>query len=1077
MDSHIYSGYFIVSIQAERGVRYMTLVGNQVQLHTDRNKAMLIRLYSRPYGGILASAPLTLNGKEGEYHLDLVFNGDIGQGNLIARDGSGRRIDFRQQIGPEGGQTIIMLGGSLLGCSAGHNQASHLFRLSPENNGMFRPHPWTFQPASVASFADGDLRFLNVERDNFSLNAPRSNLSGAALSEARLCGSILNNVKFNNTVNYKTVFGEINQGSKLDDTTWNEASCLNANFSKCSLQRANFSGAEFSMSKDKAMFPFPGVVPPKFINADLRDADFKTCDLRGVDFTNADLRGAKLNGALMDKCILTGADLSGADLSNTNLKSVIFADKRPRLSPEKLSTSDRKTILRSTQLKASLLGLVWNNLDLTNATISDIPTDLSTLKATQSNLKSVDFTKRKLTGADFRSSTLDDINFDSADLSNADLSNLDLKKVSMKNTTLSAAKVDGADLSGLDLTSVEISSPITGSTDPKRRTKLRKTKLNADLFGKVWTALDMADAIITKLATTDLTGMQASDVILTDVTLNGANFNSIKSDSTSIITSFLRASFHGANLQRTQFKNAILEGAQFGAYRPVFRMLASDAEALPALLAQQLNSVATQTEGHLLRAETSSGDPALLLRYETRANGEQELLMLAAAVPANLSNAYLAGANLKNANLEGVIANGVHIYGGEGGRSQLEGAMMSRINLVGANLGSADLTKAQLQGANLNGANLVGAKLDHADLSPAKNGQDVLLTDLTGAYLAGASFENAKLNGAIFTGAAIPSEKGVYLFTLDNVQAIKEIKTSKSENLSFKDYRSDLNKLNLGELSKKLKAKDFSINEGAKLSKVASDPVKWEIVTDNATYRLDLVTEDGSKLTVNDDKQLDSKLLSNHLAALHNNQLDVLIPAFKEIGITLTESTKIVAKDPQRPSGWKISNNSPDPDLLLSTEFYKTGKNYLYINTQRDLILVRNEFKIKKMGLQAGAKLQAEGKDQWLLSNEIADLDGIHTGYVEFRLVAEEIDSVAVFGTKLQVVRLGEQDRQQVFPTVLKKPDGFDNKIMDGETYCPNGERLKDLGVDNWNEKWLRTNAAPKPPKCIPTKNGWCPIE
>ncbi|MBI3727655.1 MAG: pentapeptide repeat-containing protein, partial [Burkholderiales bacterium] len=389
---------------------------------------------------------------------------------------------------------------------------------------------------------------------------------------------------------------------------------------------------------------------------------------------------------------------------------------------------------------------------------------------------------------------------------------------------------------------MKISSPILGSTDPKRRTKLHKTKLNANLFGKVWTALDLTDASIAKLSTTDLTGMQADDVLLIGVTLSDANFNSIDSDTTKIVSSFRRALFHGADLQRTQFKNAILEGAQFGAYRPVFRMSAEDADrhGLPAFWAQRLNLATLHAEEPLRHPDANNNNPALLRRYESRANGERELLLLTTAVPANLSNAYLAGANLTNANLEEVTANGVHIYGGEDGRSQLAGAIMTRIKLVGANLGSADLTKAQLQGANLNGANLVGAKLDGADLSPAKSGT-TSLTDLTGAYLAGASFDNSKLNGAVLTGAAVPGKNGVYLFTLSNAQAIKEVRTSKFKNLRFKDYRSDLSKLNMEELSKKLMKEGFSINPGAKLSLVASDPVKWDIVMDKLTYRLDLL--------------------------------------------------------------------------------------------------------------------------------------------------------------------------------------------------------------------------------------------
>ncbi|MBI3727654.1 MAG: pentapeptide repeat-containing protein [Burkholderiales bacterium] len=449
MENKIYMGHFIVSIIANRTEdgkkeRFMTRVGNEVQLHTERSRAMLIRLYTTNYSVVLASTPTTIGGYESEFYLDFAFSGgaDIGHANLVHPPYAAHGIYSKEKIGPGGGETIIMRDGSLLCCSAGYDQTPHLFRLHPERIPTSRPNPWKFEPAPVPSFAGGDLQFVNFQNDTFILNAPGANLSHANLSLARLCGSTLNKVNFDYSKNPDTVYGEGDVGSILDDSTWNHAGCMETTFSKCSLQRADFSRAEFSMSKilprDFYNIAFRNG-PAKFIKADLQDADFSTSDLRGVDFTSADLRGAKLKGALMDQCILTGADLSGADLSNTDLNTVIFADKRPRLSPEKLTASDRKTILRDVKLKANFLGLNWNNLDLTNATISDIPTDLSELNAKQANLTNINFTGRKLTGADFRSSTLDNINFDSADLSNAHLSNLDLKKVSMNSTIISGA--------------------------------------------------------------------------------------------------------------------------------------------------------------------------------------------------------------------------------------------------------------------------------------------------------------------------------------------------------------------------------------------------------------------------------------------------------------------------------------------------------------------------------------------------------------------------------------------------------------------------------------------------------------
>ncbi len=155
------------------------------------------------------------------------------------------------------------------------------------------------------------------------------------------------------------------------------------------------------------------------------------------------------------------------------------------------------------------------------------------------------------------------------------------------------------------------------------------------------------------------------------------------------------------------------------------------------------------------------------MRRETRAEGHQELLVLAEDKPANISKAYFAGANLKNANLEAAIANNAHIYSSTSSVSQLEGAVMTNIRLSGANLGSVNLTKADLRGANLQGANLVDANLGGAKLSPFNNGAETFVCDLSRAHISGAKFPEATLVGAIFTDAAVPTESGVYLFSGD----------------------------------------------------------------------------------------------------------------------------------------------------------------------------------------------------------------------------------------------------------------------------------------------------------------------
>jgi hypothetical protein len=95
----------------------------------------------------------------------------------------------------------------------------------------------------------------------------------------------------------------------------------------------------------------------------------------------------------------------------------------------------------------------------------------------------------------------------------------------------------------------------------------------------------------------------------------------------------------------------------------------------------------------------------------------RELVGMAAAQKANLSDANLRGANLCDANLRG--ANLCH-------------ANLRDANLCDAELSHANLSYANLSGANLRGANLRGAELCDANLCYA---------NLCGANLSGANVD------------------------------------------------------------------------------------------------------------------------------------------------------------------------------------------------------------------------------------------------------------------------------------------------------------------------------------------------
>jgi hypothetical protein len=82
-----------------------------------------------------------------------------------------------------------------------------------------------------------------------------------------------------------------------------------------------------------------------------------------------------------------------------------------------------------------------------------------------------------------------------------------------------------------------------------------------------------------------------------------------------------------------------------------------------------------------------------------------------------------------------------------------------------------------------------------------------------------------------------------------------------------------------------------------------------------------------------------------------------------------------------------------------------------------------------------------------------------------------------VFGSTLRIVRLGEGSRMEVRQFGVTPPIDLDNRVMDGDTFCPNGKSLKTLQPPAWDAKWLRAADPPAPPKCVPSRTAYCPPE
>ncbi len=1085
MNGYLYCGDFIVYTQGLVGSRrFFTLrPNNEILLDEDRNAASVLRLYMGGGGRcVFTTRPMTKDGVENAYDVVLRFDKDCGAGVLETSPCFYQELIVRSSIGPKGGTDYVKIKDYRLGSMAGRRKPEDHFYLEFDMFSLFPPGPWTFEPVELPPFSKRDKRLLNFADDTIAIEIKESDVRSSHFERARLIGCDFTGSKLDEGWFNDTVFGENGKIAILNDTTWAKGYFNNTNFSGCSLERADFRDALFNLP-DPFPFPDPRVTPTQFKGANLKGADFTGCDLRGLNFENADLTGAKLAGAKMHTANLTNATLTGADLSRTDLTTVVYGVQRPIMQRKDPSAADRKTNLCGVTLKADLLGKDWRCLDLTGATLQDIPTDMSNLLGCYSIMPKVNFAACNLTDADLRFATLNEAKFNSANLHGAMLSGLDLTTAEFDKADFSGTNLVGTDLSGRDLTTVINSLPAVGSADTANRTKLCRTKFNAGLFGKNWTALDMTDAVIEKRTETDLTGMQANDALLSSVTLSGANFNPAKKDGGAVNSSFARVRFNGADLTRVQFKNASLEGAQFGSFTAVFRMPYPDGAAdwKEALAGLGFEPAATATlmevesaRHSLLRTGRLGDEKTFVVRREMRAGGLEELVVLEEAVAATLSKAYLAGASLKNANLEGATADSVHIYSLDGSTSQLEGAMMSRIRLIGANLGSASLAKVQMQGATLTGAILTNADLREANLSAAADGSS---TDLTASHLSGANFKDAKLHGALLTDAAIATANGVYLFSVET-QLKSELEVYKTKQLNkaapddFDEILAAMTSLDTTKIIPVLKASLFDIGSAATATLLLSETCEWDVEDkkNKKTWTVKLNTTGTSPVLQTADKTFPSDFLPNYLMALRTKRIDILIPAFRQLDIDLSHETSVTEKQ-SRSARWRVRSDG-HPDIIVWTRLFDIGQRKLIAETAWEQI--RSAFNTKSRPLELKATLKKlSGTEAWLVDNDSDNPGAFTQGYVKFKILAA--GDITVYGTDFRVSRLAQDDRLEVVTQKLSPPGYFDRLIMDGETTLPNGSKLKDLGTATWKDEWLHAADSPQPPKCVPSRDGYCP--
>ena len=645
-------------------------------------------------------------------------------------------------------------------------------------------------------------------------------------------------------------------------------------------------------------------------------------------------------------------------------------------------------------------------------------------------------------GSDFQQGVLDQVNLSGANLSGANLSSASLAGTIFTGATLSSASFTSCDLTSIVYDGTTIVAPTQSAPGSFNSAQLPFTLINQlwqwlnlrnstvsgvpSLLSSSTSVLQATGAQLSGMNQNDFTGMTLENAVLNYSVLDGLDL----SDADLTNASLIDASLHGTNLSGATLVSANMTGAQLGALAQLFTLPLSAESALNAGQVSALTSYFSQNGIMLSSSATletlaanrvwelndAGNDIVYTIRLETQSGGTQILTVYGPAAAASLVNAYMPNTVLTGANLYGVLANNIQFYGSG---ALIDGsAVLEEAQLNGSNLSNLNLTQAQLLGTNLSGSYLFNAQFNGANLTPSANG---IAANLSDANLQGADFTDAQLFGANLENAAVaintpttsnPNQGGVYLFSLP--------------------YSGDTNTLQqyLAELN--AAANQFSLNPNG-----------------------------------------DEPTLQKYVTALETNNLATLRIPFLEQSPPITLSNNAQIDTIEGGSVWQIVDGQNS--YTLWTDIDENGDTELY--AEPSLTMTQAAFQQNDITLRWQASVAIDTPNQqWLLNNDSQNPENFSTGYMNFLLILDG-SVLDVYGTALRIIRLGDNNQQE-YDTETCNVTVLTLANMSGSTICPNGTTLTANQTEtgeNWDQRWLRASALPKPPTCVPTDFNWCP--
>ena len=650
------------------------------------------------------------------------------------------------------------------------------------------------------------------------------------------------------------------------------------------------------------------------------------------------------------------------------------------------------------------------------------------------------FTGTNFSGANFSGCVLDQINFSGINFPNVNFSNASLAGTNFTGATLSTANFTGCDLTSIIYDGTTVIAPTQTA-----RGSFHSAKVPFALINRMWQFFDLSNATVIGLPSplstsanvlqalgARLTGMNQNNftgVTLQSAVLNYADLDGLDLSGADLTNaSVIQASLHGTILSGATLVNTNLSGAQLGSLGFLFTLPLSMQSALNAGTVSALTPYFTQV-GVTISANATLetvvanqvwelDDVGNQIIYTIRLNGPnaQVYTVYWPAVAANLVNAYMPNAVLTGANLYGVLANNIQFYGSG---AQIDGsAILEDAQFNDSNLSNVNFTQAQLMGTNLSGSYLFNAQFNGANLTPSTNG---VATNLSEANLQGADFTDAQLGGASLKNAAVaisvptkanPNQGGVYLFSLP--------------------YTGDTNTMQqyMGEL-------------------------------DAAGLTLFSLNPNG-----------DAPTLQKYVTALQTNNFATLQVPFSAHNPPITFSAEAKINTITFGSVWQIVDMGRSYTLWTDTD--DEGDIELYAASS--LTLTAAAFQQNGITLRSQASVTIDTLDQqWLLDNDSENPQNFSTGYMSFVLMVNG-SVLDVYGTAIRIVRLGDNNQQE-FDTETCNVTVLGVTNMSGTTICPNGITLSVNQIqsgENWDPRWLRASAPPKPPVCVPTGNSFC---